>query len=89
MLYYASNRGRQRILEKKKYKTLGEIASLTQIKELMEANSKNQPIRVQSMRPDSITPSVSEVPSVEHKSLHSQNPSVATFQGNSAVPTDD
>ena len=79
MLYYASNRGRQRILEKKKYKTLGEIASLTQIKELMEANSKNLPIKIQSVRPDSVTPSVSEVPSEQQKSMNSQNLSVATF----------
>ena len=79
MLYYASNRGRQRILEKKKYKTLGEIASLTQIKELMEANSKNMPIKIQSVRPDSVTPSMSEVPSEQQKSMNSQNVSVATF----------
>ena len=38
MLYYASNRGRQRLLEKKKYKTLGEIASLAQLMTIMEEN---------------------------------------------------
>ena len=40
LLYYATNRGRQRYLEKKKYKTIGEIASLTQILQIMEENAK-------------------------------------------------
>ena len=63
MLYYASNRGRQRILEKKKYKTLGEIASLTKVKEIFDANTKQLPFRPQGSPlkdASAMTPTASE-----------------------------
>ena len=52
MLHYLSSRGEQRILEKKKYKTLGALCSLAQIMELIEANKQDFNLESSKASPD-------------------------------------